>query len=282
MTKVQVIVDSAAALPREVVERAALQVVPLRLNIGERSYADGDLPLEEVVARLDDGVKTSAPSPGEWSAAFERALAGADRAVVLTVSAAMSSTYGAARLAASDFGSRVEVIDTGTAAGAEGLVALAAAQVAGNGGNPPSVIHAASRVVDQVKLVATMDSLDQLVRGGRVPSLAGWAGRRLGVNPLFEFAHGQVHPLRPAFSQAAALDRLVHAVSSSAPDRRAVLRVAALHAVAPHLAGELVARLRATTSRLDAYVASFSPVMVAHTGAGLVGLAWWWDDALVV
>jgi fatty acid-binding protein DegV len=127
--------------------------------------------------------------------------------------------------------------------------------------------------------VATVGSLDHLARSGRVPSVAGWAGRRLGVNPLFQFVRGEVRPMRPALSRSAALDRILHGVEASAPSRPATLRGAALHALSPDAAEHLAAGLRDAFDRVDVFVASFSPVMVVHTGPGLAGVAWWWDDA---
>ena len=66
-------------------------------------------------------------------------------------------------------------------------------------------------VIERVRLVATIPSLDHLVRSGRVPGIAGWAGTTLGINPLFEFRGGAVRRLRPALSREAALDRIVAA-----------------------------------------------------------------------
>src|SRR5262249_2723914 len=151
--------------------------------------------------------------------------------------------YSSARLAASSYGDRVSVIDTGTAAGAEGLVALAAAELARAGADLPAVVARATDVMDRVRLVATVDSIDHLLRSRPVPAGAGWAGKRLGVNPLFQFLKGEVHPMRPALSRAAAIDRIVHAVEGSAPMGPATLRCAALHALSPDVAEQLVTEL---------------------------------------
>jgi DegV family protein with EDD domain len=275
---VAVIVDSASALPTAMTAAAGISVIPLRLNVGGDSFADGQVGLEQLVDLLDDEVKTSAPSPGEWVEVFDEALAAAERVLVLTVSAGMSSTFSSARLAASAYGDRIEVIDTGTAAGAEGLVALAAG-VAATGGAPfEEVVARAERVRARVRLLATLSSLDHLARSGRVPSVAGWAGRHLGVNPVFQFVQGEVRAMRPALSRSAALDRILHTVEASAPAGPATLRGAALHALSPDAADHLATRLRASFDDVDVFVASFSPVMVVHTGPGLAGLAWWWDD----
>src|SRR2546429_480837 len=93
----------------------------------------------------------------------------------------------------------VTVVPMGLSVGAEGLVVLAAARAAQAGADIDGVEAAARSVIDRVRLIATVNSLDRLVQSGRVPQIAGWAGSLLGVNPLFEFLQGKVKRLRPAF-----------------------------------------------------------------------------------
>jgi fatty acid-binding protein DegV len=109
-----------------------------------------------------------------------------------------------------------------------------------------------------------------------VPGIAGRAGRSLGLNPLFEFRRGHPRPLRPALSRQAALDRMVTALLNSRV-AGAHLHLAALHAGAVEPAERLLEQVRAEVEPATAFLGSFSPVMVVHTGPGLVGLAWWWD-----
>jgi fatty acid-binding protein DegV len=129
-----------------------------------------------------------------------------------------------------------------------------------------------------VRLVACVPDLGHLVRSGRVPNIAGWAGRRLGLSPLFEFRDAGAHALRPARGTDNAFDRIVARCSRMhAAGRR--LEVAALHAHAPDAAQDLLLRLQKEVEPASAFVASFGAVMVAHTGPGLVGLAWRWAPA---
>jgi DegV family protein with EDD domain len=157
-------------------------------------------------------------------------------------------------------------------------VVLAAAAAAEQGGALDDVVDAARRAAASVHLIATLPSLDHLVRSGRVPNIAGRAGRLLGIAPVFEFRHGRARPLRPALGLPAALDRMVAAVRR---DRQpgAHLHVAALHAEAEAEARALLDRVTSTFVPRTAFVASFGSVMVVHTGPGLIGLAWWWEPA---
>ena len=258
---VGVLTDSAAALPAELAAVWGITVV------------------EQHVQRHLGAVTTAAPSPGEFLGAIERS--GCDEVVVLTVSARVSATWNAARLAAAESPIPAQVIDTDTAAGAQALVVLAAAQAAAAGADRAAVEAVALDVVGRVRFVAVIDGLDYLVRSGRVPGLAGWAGRVLGLKPLFEFRHGAVRRLRPAVSREAALSRILGYWRRSRQHAGigCRLHVAGLHADAEADAEGLLKRIR---DDLDAppateLVLEFSDVMVAHTGPGVVGLAWWWQ-----
>jgi len=272
--RVTVVTDSAASIPPELVERLGIVVVPMSVIIGDTPHPDGELTIEEVMARAAEGVSTSGPSPGEVLQAVE----GSEGDVLLlTVSRQMSSTFKAANAAARMVGDRARVMDTGTAAGAEGLVVLAAAEAAAQDEPVESVQRAAQRVIERVRLIATVDSLDRLVQSGRVPGVAGLASRWLGMQPLFEFRDGHARPLRPAFSREAALERMLTAWRQSTVPG-AELHMAALHAQAEGDAAALLDAVREEVKPATAFVAPFSAVMVAHTGMGLVGLGWWWDE----
>jgi DegV family protein with EDD domain len=273
---VSIVTDSAAALPPELAARAGVTVVPMWLTVRGEPEPEGRRPLEELV--VEDGVQTSAPTPGEFETAVKDRLRATDDGVlVLTIASSMSATHHAAVVAADAVGGPVRVVDTKTAGGAEALVVLAAAEASRAGQSLDDVETRARTVIDRVRLVATIPTLDHLVRSGRVPGIAGWAGRRLGINPLFEFRDGKVRRLRPALSAEAALDRIVGFVRRSRVED-ARLHVAALHALAVDTAHELLNRVTEEVDPATSFVGEFGPVMVVHTGPGLAGLAWWWES----
>lgn len=270
---VRIVTDGAASLPGSLAEEFDVTVVPMWLDLGGRLVRESECELDDVLHA--DDVTTSGPSPGEFQEAIAADLTD-DGALVLTIAASMSSTHQAATLAGQALGDHVRVVDTTTAAGAEGLVVLAAARAAREGADLDTVEAVARRVMAQVRLVATVPTLDHLVRSGRVPGIAGWAGRHLGINPLFEFRASKVHRLRPALSPDAALERILHEWERSITPG-SDLHVASLHAVAPEAAHDLLARVERERKPTSAFVGEFNAVMVAHVGPGLIGLAWWWD-----
>jgi DegV family protein with EDD domain len=274
---VAIVTDSAAAIPSELATSQRVTVVPMWIHAGDLTMAEGERPLGELLG--DARVTTSAPSPGDFEASIRRRLDGGDESVVvLTITGEMSASNRAATVAAREIGDHVRVVDTGTAAGGQALVVLAAARAAGTGASLDAVVAEARTVATRVRLLGMVPHLEHLVRSGRVPGLAGWAGRALGINPLFELRDGRVKRLRPAIGSEAAIDRMVNRFRrSSVPGARA--HVSALHALAPDEAAAILDRVESEVDVAEGFVSEFGPVMVVHTGPGLLGLSWWWETA---
>ncbi len=265
--RVGIVTDSAATLPPGLASGNEVVVVPMEVTMAGSSNGDRRVPLREVLRHLDDGVRTSSPSPGRFSSAIAAAQDGGG-VLVLTVARSMSGTFQVASLAARRAGGQIEV---------EGLVVLAAARAASAGRPLQEVLGVARRAAAGVELVATVDDLRHLVAGGRLPKVVGWLAGLLGVQPLFEFRGGAIRPLLPALSHRAARRRMLARWRRSRPPGRAALHVAALHALERDGAERLLEAVKAEASPVTAFIGEFDAVMVAHTGPGLTGLAWWWE-----
>lgn len=170
----------------------------------------------------------------------------------------------------------VELLDSGTAAGAQGLVVVAAAEAAARGAELSEVAKVARQVASRVRLMASVERLDHLARSGRVPGIAAWAGNSLGLRMIFEFVAGGVRPRRPVRSAAAARRRIIGSVNSGG--RSGLLHAAVMDAEASDEAELLTQVITAEYPCVEVLRARFSSVMVAHAGPGLVGAAWWWDS----
>jgi DegV family protein with EDD domain len=273
---VAVVTDSAASLPANAADELGISVVRMTIAIGEDVHPDGELDPAQVIQRTANHlVATSAPSPGAYLETLEE-LAGRP-VVVATLARAMSASYeSAVTAAACADGGHVDVVDTETAAGGQGLVVIAAARAAGAGGSLEEVVAAVRDVAARVRLLAFVDQLDYLARSGRVPGIAARAGRLVGVRAMFEFSRGRVRRLLPARTVDGAVARIIAACRADAqPATR--LHAVVLHAEAPRATESLLAAVDQLAPDADVYAAPFSSVMVAHTGPGLAGLAWWWE-----
>ena len=272
---VGIVTDSTAALPDAVRSRWGIAVVPLMITVDGRTVADGELTTAEVLAA--ESYSSSSPSPG----AFAEAIAGQDQGdgvVVATVSSTLSSTHQAAALAAKNAAGPVAVVDSRTAAGGQALVAVAAARAAQQGATLDEVVATAEDVARRVHLVGALANLDQLIRSGRVPGLAGRAANLIGLRPMFDIRDGTIGRLRPALSDEAAHQRILSTWRRTRPqNEEAQLHLVSLHAEAPERAAELLAAVTADVPPADAFTSGFGQAMMINSGTGVRGLAWYWD-----
>lgn len=275
--RVAVVTDSAANLPRDVIDRHRIGVVPMYLKLGEQSYQDGvDLPLDVFYRRLIEEevpASTAGPSIGDFREAYERALEGADAVVCVTVASFVSVTYTSAVNAANETGDRVRVVDSKSASMGEGFVALEAARAAEQGADVDAVAARAEDMVARLQLVATINTFEYLRRSGRVNAVLAYAGTALNIKPVFAFRGGKIEQLGRPRSRARAIDRLVEEVRAAAGNRPT--HVACVGAACHDEVESLLARLRSEVEIAEAFTSDFTPVMGAHTGPGVLGVAFW-------
>lgn len=275
---VAIVTDGGASLPADCRGFGDVTVVPLRVLTGALSgaapapVADPPPTLAEVLAAAPGTVRTSCPAPSSYLEAIERCHA--DSVLVCTVAAPLSGSYQAALIAARRTRVPVRVIDTGSAAGGQGLVVLAAARAARAGGGLDAVAAASAECASQVRLVGAIDSIAHIVASGRVPQSAAWAASRLGVHPVFELRGGRVRELWPTRSPRAADSRMLGCLRRAAVGRGFELHVSVLHVAVPERAQRLLNTVTAEYRPAFAYLSEFDAATAAHVGPGVVGLAW--------
>jgi DegV family protein with EDD domain len=267
---IRVVADSNCDLPAELVTRYNLFIVPSLLNVEGHSYRDGlDLSRAEFYRRLP-ALKplptTAAPPAGAFEAAFR--ACGDAPIVCLTLAAAFSAIYNAARLGAEPFGGQVTLIDTGTLSMAMGWQVLAAAEAAHAGADLPQVLAAVQAVQRSVRLYAALDTLEYLRRGGRASLVSALVGELLQVKPILEVRAGQIATLSKVRTQSRARAELIARVEALGP----LQRLAILHTACPDGAHALAARL-APLSAEPPLITEATAVIGVHVGPGALGLA---------
>ena len=272
--KIAVVTDSASNLPRDLVESCDIHVVPMILKFGERALLDGiDMPPEQFYKALVEekvAVSTSGPSVGDFAAAFERALSGADGVVCVNVASFVSATYGTAVSAAKEFDGRVRVVDSKSASLGEGFVALEAARAGASSADLDAVVARAEQVVEQVCFAATINTFEFLRRSGRVNALFAYAGTALNIKPVFAFRHGKLEQLGRPRTRQRAIDRIVEEVQAASS--RGPLHLGVAHADCEEEAEQLLARLTAEIPHVETFISPFTPLMGSHTGPGVLGV----------
>jgi DegV family protein with EDD domain len=270
---VAIVADSAANLPDELARELGIEVVPMYLKFGDQVYRDGrDLTPTDFYGRLvRDGVvaSTSTPSPGDYLEVYERT--GRSEILCVTVASSMSSSHQQATLAAERFEGTVEVVDSQSAARAGGWGAGAAAGAAAGPASLPEVAARAKEVAGRTRLYATVDTFEFLRKSGRVTKLQAYAATVLDIKPVFGFRGGEVVPISRSRTKRKALARIVEDAVREMADRP--VHLAALHAAAIGEAEELAERISARANIVERVFSEVTPVIGAHTGPGLVGVA---------
>jgi DegV family protein with EDD domain len=275
---VAVLTDSTAYLPAEVAHRLDVTVVPLLVVIGDRVGAEGvDVTPADVAVALTEGsvsVTTSRPSPQAFATAYAEVLArtGASALVSIHLSADMSGTAEAARLAAhGQPDADVRVVDSRSLAMGLGFPVLAAAEAAQAGASVDDVIAAAERCRERTRVLLAVDTLEHLRRGGRIGAAAGLLGTALAVKPILQVANGRLALREKVRTTSRATRRLVELAVEEAAD--GPVDVAVHHLAAANRAAELTRQLREQLPALaSAYCSEVGAVVGAHVGPGAVGV----------
>ena len=277
-----IVLDSTSDLP-EGHGRPSWRVVPLYVRFGDgeaqREYVD--ISTAEFYRRLrasDTPPKSAQPSPADFAAVFEE-LAGYERILCLALSEKLSGTFASAELAAQGLGGRVRVIDSRVTSGGTVILADAVQRRLDRGTDDDEIDALVERFRRERGLLFTVDTLEYLVRGGRIGKAAGLAGQLLSVKPILAFDDGEVAPLKRVRGRAKALAELEEIFRDSTEGQDSPeLHDGVGHAEAPEDCDELVRRVRAArpNASLD-IVATLGPVIGTHGGPGTLGLFWLWD-----
>ena len=277
---VAIVVDSACCLTPDLIRRWNITLVPHELLINGRSYRDGvDISPGEFYKILRDSrvvPTTAAPRPQEFLDGMLAAGELANNILCVTVSANFSVANRSALAAVETVGERlphcrIKVIDSQAAAAALGLIALAAARWAHEDCGLDQIAARLDRLIPRVNLLAFLDSFDYLNRSGRVGKIKAWTGSLLGVRPLTELQGGEARLLERPRSRLRAMDRLVAIMKQRVGGAPVVVNI--MEAGSAEDALVMERRIQDEINCQEMFISQFTPVMGAHTGPGLLGVA---------
>ena len=286
MIKVAIVTDTTACIPRELVEKYGIELVPVDFIFDDKVYQDGiDISPNQFYALLRRAKKlptTSGSLPAPYLEAYRKASSRATSILCLTLPSKLSGMFNSARLAKQMAWEAlpnvaIEVLDCSTAAAGQGLVALAVAGAAASGKNLTEVVATAESVMQRVSLFATLDTLRYLVKGGRVPKAAALASSLLQIKPIFTVNSGDAFPVVNARTTPGAIKRIVKLMAEKVVKGQP-LHVAVMHADAMDKAILLRDCISSQFNCADLFITEFTPVMGVHTGPGVIGVAFYSGD----
>jgi DegV family protein with EDD domain len=275
MTSTAILTDSACDIPQALLERHQIIVVPLYVIWGDEGLRDGqDIDNPTFYARLArDPVhpKTSQPTPTDFARAIGRS--GADEALVITLTAALSGTHDSALQASDMVDVPVHVFDSRSLSMGLGWQVLAAARERERGGSAAAMIAAAERIRERLSLLLTLDTLEYLHRGGRIGTAAKLLGSMVQLKPVLEIDHatGVLEPVSKIRTRRKAMAKIVEETFRRV-DRTRPMRVAVMHAAAPEDAQALAEAVERRVRPLELVLAQITPALGVHGGPGAVGV----------
>jgi len=272
---VRIVTDSTADLAEDLQRAAGITVVPLNVRFGDQVFKDHvDLSSDDFFARLKTSPqlpKTSQPAVGAFEEVFRRYREAGDDVVAVLISGKVSGTVGAASAAAKSVdGDHIAVIDSFTTSMALGFLALEAARLAKNGADRAAVVDGVRGLVPKARVLAAVDTLTYLEKGGRIGRARALLGSLLNVKPLITLQDGEVAPLGRARGRPQAIDRLVELLQRDGK----LSQLAVLHGGALVDAQRLKERVAGNYPGLEIRLAETGAVIGTYTGPGVIGFTY--------
>jgi DegV family protein with EDD domain len=273
VSSVGVVTDSTADLDPQLQARLGVAVVPLVVNWDGQTYRDKlDLSATDFYRRLRTSKslpKTGAPSLAAFESTFREQLKEHEAVVCINLASTLSGTFDVARRAAETVApDRIFVVDSGTVSVCIGWLAEIATDLARDGVPAAQIVEQLNEARGRMRILALLETLTFLQRGGRIGRAAALAGTLLSVKPILSVKDGEVAPVERVRTMHGALRRLVELVVAQGP----IERLGVIHADSSSNADEVERQLQSHFSNLSIDHGELGPVVGTHGGPGVVGV----------
>jgi DegV family protein with EDD domain len=281
-SKVAILTDSTADIPKNLVDEYGIEVIPLNVIWDGTSYKDNiDISSDEFYKRLKTAKElptTSQPSVGAFKEYYDRIAPDVDGIVVMCVSDKLSGTIASAKAARdqmSDF--PIEIVDSKTTVAGLALVVLEAAKAAKEGKDLEAVAARAREVSGKMKTMFLVNTLEFLHKGGRIGGAKRFVGSLLSVKPILHILDGSIDTLDSVRTKKKAMTALVEIAKGDIGQQREKVFMGVFHGLAEEEGKQIMAQVKELFSPEELLFTGLSPVIGVHTGPGTIGLAYFVD-----
>lgn len=281
--EVEVVTDSTAMVPEELIKELSITVVPAKVIFGHEVYSDGvDLTPAGFYRKLAEAgahPTTSQPSPGQYLKVFAELARRAKSIICLTPARSLSGIFASAAEAMNLFLEQradflIEVLDTRTATASQGLLVLEAARLAQRN---LSLVQIRDRIIHlskKTRVYAGLDTLKYLARGGRIGRAAELLGTLLQIKPIVTLSDGLITPVLRVRTREQVLQSLLGLLETDA-GHGLRWHIAVMHSEALAQAEELARRIRARFDPFELHILTMTPALGVHSGPGVLGIAYY-------
>jgi DegV family protein with EDD domain len=267
-----------------IIREHGIEVVPLLVNFGGQVFRDGvDLKPRKFYQLLEEKKQhptTSPPDTSEFSERYQATIAERD-IVSVHISSRLSVTLEQANQAADTIGLHqierpegaacLELVDSRSVSFGLGILAMFAARMAARGETAPVIAGHLRSMSQRIHMLFVVDTLEYLVRGGRIGKARGWIGSLLGIKPILGLVDGEVVPLDKVRGGRAAHPRIIELLSERIDARKPMIS-AIMHARAPVWADRLRRLVEERFLVDELLIGEIGPVVGTHAGPGTVGV----------
>ena len=273
---VRIVTDSACDLSDAELAEWGIGMVPLSIRFGDEEFVDRtELSTDEFYRRLaasEHLPETSAPAPGAFAAMFNKmASEGATAVVSINLSEALSATIQSARTAVTsgEVDIDVRVVNSKAITGGLGSIVLACAKAGRDGASADEVVALAETLSNRTRVYATLDTLENLKKGGRIGGAQAAFGAMLSIKPLLDLSSGEV----VAAGKQRTRKRSLAWVRSQLEEAGEVDNLAILHSNADDI-NEFLETLSDIASVANARTNIIGAVIGTHGGPGIIGITY--------
>lgn len=282
MTKqVKILTDSTTDVSKEELQKLGVTVVPLTVTIDGESFLDGvDITSGEFVEKLvssQDVPKSSQPSTGVFVEMFEKLGADGSEVLAILMTSGMSGTYQSAVTAAEMTDVPVTVVDSKYISIALGFQVKEAAELALAGASVKEITTRLESVRENTSLYIMVDTLEYLVKGGRIGRGRAMVGSLLKIKPIASLQDGLYTPVAKVRTHAQMIKKLTEQFEEETKGK-IVKGIGIAQVEALTLAGKLKEELQ-NTKKYDHFpIMDTTPIISTHTGPGALALMYYYDD----
>lgn len=279
MASIRIVTDSTSDLKKEVIEKHNITVVPLNIHIGGKTYLDRvDLEPEsflELMETIEELPKSSQPAPGVFKEIYDELGKDGDQILSIHMTGGMSGTVESAKAAAELTDADVTVIDSRYISHALTFQVLEAAEMIMQGKSMEEIVARLDEVRSKTKLYVVVDTLDNLVKGGRIGKGRAMIGSFLKIKPIASLDDGAYTPVSKARSTKQVIQYLMDDFKERTAGKT-VKGIGIAHANGFAMADPLYEQLK-DAGYEDIKMDFTTPVISTHTGPGAIGFMFYTD-----
>ncbi|MCX7951845.1 MAG: DegV family protein [Clostridiales bacterium] len=280
MNKIAIVTDSTADIPKDLVEKYNIRVVPLTVSFKDRTYYDGvDLNIDTLLGMLDEGEelpKTSQVNPARFCDEYKRLLDEGYKIISVHLSSNLSGTYQSALIAKNMLETEdIYVVDSRTVSFGTGMLALKAVKMIEEGKDIEEIYSTLNNLAQKSRVAFALDKLEYLKKGGRLSGAQAAIGTLLNIKPIIYINEGRLEILDKTRGMKKALSRMIKYVQEQGYDKNELFAIGTVRDFENF--SEFEKMVKSELNIENPLFAEVGTVVATYSGPGVIGI-WFYKE----